>query len=367
MLDKSKLAELAARAKRDVDVGLEFGGVEGCSLAVGYQGEIVFAEAFGAAKVDTPMVIMSPTKTIMEASLWLLYSRNGVSPSDRVIDYVPEFGSGGKYTITLEMISTHTSALARQQIWHPEHADKGKRLQAFRAWTTDGKPGTFYEYNIGSGNWVLAEVVERVTGTSYCSFLKQEVLEPLGLADIRKVSLGEPETLQQLALAPLNCAGGWSPDPAKRTPVPLSYDTAFARSIGVPGSGAVGTPSGVALLYQAYLHNPKNLWNAGILDDARSNVRVRMPDPVGRPIVRTLSFHLAGDPAERYGERSLFGSLVSPATFGHQGQGGQIAWADPVTGISFCYLTNTIVFPPGGCFHPRARELSTIAAEVVSQ
>ena len=121
------------------------------------------------------------------------------------------------------------------------------------------------------------------------------------------------------------------------------------------------------VLYQAYLHNPKSLWDSKILDDARSNIRVRMLDPAGRPIVRTLSFHLAGDPAERYGERSLFGSLVSPATFGHQGQGGQIAWADPVTGISFCYLTNTIVFPPGGCFHPRARELSTLAAEVVSR
>ena len=26
--------------------------------------------------------------------------------------------------------------------------------------------------------------------------------------------------------------------------------------------------------------------------------------------------------------------------FGHNGAGGQIAWADPVTGLSFCYLTN---------------------------
>lgn len=29
--------------------------------------------------------------------------------------------------------------------------------------------------------------------------------------------------------------------------------------------------------------------------------------------------------------------------------------------VSFGYLTNTIVFPPGGTYHPRARELSQLA------
>jgi CubicO group peptidase (beta-lactamase class C family) len=34
------------------------------------------------------------------------------------------------------------------------------------------------------------------------------------------------------------------------------------------------------------------------------------------------------------------GKTVSPRAFGHNGAGGQIAWADPETGLSFCYLTN---------------------------
>jgi CubicO group peptidase (beta-lactamase class C family) len=34
------------------------------------------------------------------------------------------------------------------------------------------------------------------------------------------------------------------------------------------------------------------------------------------------------------------GKTVSPAAFGHNGAGGQIAWADPATGLSFVYLTN---------------------------
>ena len=32
------------------------------------------------------------------------------------------------------------------------------------------------------------------------------------------------------------------------------------------------------------------------------------------------------------------GRAVSPRAFGHNGAAGQIAWADPATGLSFCYL-----------------------------
>jgi CubicO group peptidase (beta-lactamase class C family) len=34
-----------------------------------------------------------------------------------------------------------------------------------------------------------------------------------------------------------------------------------------------------------------------------------------------------------------FGSTASPKAFGHGGAGGQIAWGDPVSGISLGYCT----------------------------
>ena len=34
------------------------------------------------------------------------------------------------------------------------------------------------------------------------------------------------------------------------------------------------------------------------------------------------------------------GRTVSPRAVGHNGAGGQIAWADPATGLSFAYVTN---------------------------
>ena len=71
---------------------------------------------------------------------------------------------------------------------------------------------------------------------------------------------------------------------------------------------------------------------------ASSEVLNRFPTELGVPANRTLGLVVAGDD----GQSALrgMGHTVSPSAFGHNGAGGQIAWADPATGLSFVYLTN---------------------------
>lgn len=157
---------------------------------------------------------------------------------------------------------------------------------------------------------------------------------------------------------------GYVPDPAFEQPMLLGYSTLRGLALGNPGSGAVGTARGIALLWQEYLHNRKGLFDPDLLARAREEVRVDFNDTLGRPMRRSLSFVLAGDPEDRWSERSFFGSRVSPQSFGHQGQGGQVAWADPESGLSFAFLSNTVTFPPGGFYHPRGGELSNLAAVI---
>ena len=56
------------------------------------------------------------------------------------------------------------------------------------------------------------------------------------------------------------------------------------------------------------------------------------------PANRALSIVVAGDD----GQSSMrgMGHTVSPRAFGHNGAGGQIAYADPANGTSFCWFTN---------------------------
>jgi CubicO group peptidase (beta-lactamase class C family) len=61
-------------------------------------------------------------------------------------------------------------------------------------------------------------------------------------------------------------------------------------------------------------------------------------DPVFRKGVhRGLGIVIAGDADRTY---RGFGHTNSELAFGHNGAGGQLAWADPATGLSLGYCTN---------------------------
>ena len=60
------------------------------------------------------------------------------------------------------------------------------------------------------------------------------------------------------------------------------------------------------------------------------------------PMHRGLGPHSRGHTASIRG----LGSIASPATFGHGGVGSSYCWADPDTGLSFAYLSNSRVPDP---------------------
>ena len=81
------------------------------------------------------------------------------------------------------------------------------------------------------------------------------------------------------------------------------------------------------------------VWKPEILEDATSRVRNTKPDRWTRvPANRALGVVIAGDDAKA--NLRGFGHTQSPRTFGHNGAGGQVAWADPESGLSFAYVTN---------------------------
>jgi CubicO group peptidase (beta-lactamase class C family) len=73
-----------------------------------------------------------------------------------------------------------------------------------------------------------------------------------------------------------------------------------------------------------------------------------------------LGFETSGDDEKR--DMRIGYGATSPGTFGHSGAGGQVAWADPATGLSFVFLTNNFDanFPRQ---YRREAVLSRLAAE----
>jgi CubicO group peptidase (beta-lactamase class C family) len=68
----------------------------------------------------------------------------------------------------------------------------------------------------------------------------------------------------------------------------------------------------------------------------------RVDGNMGMPMHRGLGPHVRGTTETIRG----LGSLASPRTFGHGGVGSSYCWADPDSGVSFAYLTNSRVPDP---------------------
>jgi CubicO group peptidase (beta-lactamase class C family) len=344
-LDTAAVDALLERARREIDAGL----VPACQVALGLDGKVVVHESFGDCDLDTRFTIFSATKAFVASVVWQLIGEGVVDPSHRVADYLPSFGNKGKEDITVEQVMLHTSGFPRAPLGPGSWETHEGRAQAFAAWRCNWEPGTRFEYHPTSAHWVLAEIIYAVTGEEHTAALRRRVVDPLGLTGF---ALGVAEDDNE-GIAPLTLTGEEAtPDELEaalgiRTldvgevtdDALLSLNSPAARAVGLPGGGGVSTAADVAAFYQALLHDPLGLWDPTVLHDVKTVVRNTFPDPMlGHPANRTLGLIQAGD--DGLSNVRGMGRTVSPLAFGHNGAAGQIAWADPATGLSFCYLTN---------------------------
>jgi CubicO group peptidase (beta-lactamase class C family) len=123
-------------------------------------------------------------------------------------------------------------------------------------------------------------------------------------------------------------------------------NAAFRRA-GTPGGGGYATARGMAAFYQMLVQGGK-LNGTRLLSPrmvayvTRSFTGDRVDGYMGMPMHRGLGPHVRGLTETIRG----LGSLASPRTFGHGGVGSSYCWADPDSGVSFAYLTNSRVPDP---------------------
>jgi CubicO group peptidase (beta-lactamase class C family) len=317
------------------------GSTPACQLAVGRDGDIVCFETFGAATDDSRFLVFSATKPIVASAVWLLIGEGLLDPSRPVAHYIPEFATNGKQVVTVEQVLLHTSGFPNAPMDAIEGGDTVTRVKRFTEWKLEWEPGSRFEYHGLSAHWVLAELIERLSGHDFRDYIETRVCAPNGLPRVLGL---QPEEQDNIAACVLL---GQVPADSSLPPVdPMSLDNPAARAAGVPGGGAIMTAATMARFYQALLHDsnrvwPNRVWDAGVLHDSKTNVRCTFPDPlmhVGAN--RTLGLVLAGDDGLHQFRYGMFGKDNSPGSFGHAGAFCQIAWADPATGISFSFVKN---------------------------
>ena len=346
-IDPDKLELLVQRVAQDVNDGV----LPAAQMAIARHGKIAALRTFGAATDNALFNVFSSTKAITSAAGWLLIQDSKLSIDERVCDIVPQFGTHGKDVIKVEWLFTHTAGFPNAPFAPLDWQDSAKRNARYAAWRPNWEPNTRYEYHPTSSMWVIAEIIERRSDMEFADFVRSRIADPLGLTDLW---LGCPREQHHRiapvmhcneAMTPAELSAAGLPPPVEGGEVTEEFLTAFNRTdyrqVPVPGAGGITSAAELALFYQALVNNGRALdgtqvWREDTLAHALE-VRNNFADLMGIPVNRALGVVIAGD--ERRAGRG-FGHTNSPAAFGHGGAGGQIAWADPATGISFAYCTN---------------------------
>jgi CubicO group peptidase (beta-lactamase class C family) len=336
--------------------------IAGAGIAIGRHGKMLEPRVFGrhrpdmsspAMSDDAIFLIASPTKPIAVTALMMLVERGQIELDDLVVEFVPEFAPHGKDKIRLRHLMTHTSGLPDQLSENiklrSEHAPLDAFVRGVCQLKPDFAPGTAVQYQ-SMGILMLAEVLRRVAGKPLADFLRDELFQPLGLAD---TALGAPD-------------GWWTGSPAKagriahvrldaqQIDTDWNWNTRYWRSLGAPWGGLLTTPHEFAVICQFFLDSLKGegptqrlgKGDFGFGQRSASNPpqRATILSPAAARAMTTNQLQaMPAVPEEDRRTRpwglgwrlnwpshsANFGDLLGPRAFGHWGATGTLVWIDP--------------------------------------
>lgn len=357
------LSELDERVRR----AHEEEGLPACQYALAIDGQLVASQTLGAGD-DARFVGFSIAKSLSAGTIVHLLARGVLRLEDTAATWIPEFRRDGFDEVTVEHLLTHRAGFPNAPMRALEARTREARGQRYAAWRLDWAPGEGYCYHPTSAHWVLSDIALEVTGQAFDALAKEHVLEPLGIDDL---SLGAPID-EQDDIQPVTMVGGDVAEalaigdlfPEASPEILVEFADPAVLAVGVPGAGLVATAASLVQWMSAWLTRSSTPWTPEWVEDMTGNVRVGDQDPITNVAAnRTLGFVVAGDD----GAQALreLAPTVGPRTFVTSGLGGQVAWADPDTGIAFAFLTSGINHDVVVSWK-RGYELSDLAARCAS-
>jgi CubicO group peptidase (beta-lactamase class C family) len=321
--------------------GIDRGLHPGALLYASVDGKPVADLAVGEARAGTPMrpdsmvIWFSMTKPTVAVSIAQQWERGALELDDPVVRHIPEFGVQGKDVITVRHLLTHTAGIRGgdaitstapgTKYWDEIVAG----ICAVRR-EPNWEPGKRAGYHLTCGMTILAEIVRRIDGRRFETYVREEVFEPLGMDDCW---VGMPPD----AIEHYGEGLGTMHGTATGTPIPLDgFDAPDVLARCVPGGGGRGPVRQLGRLYEALLRR-------GELDGRR----VLMPQTVEaitahhRVGLRDETFHVVCDWGLGFAvDAYATGRHASPRAFGHGGALSAISFADPEHGLVAVVQTN---------------------------
>jgi len=157
---------------------------------------VILSKGFGSANLEwnvpntpgTKFRLGSVTKQFTAAAILLLAERGKLALEDPVKKHWPDAPAAWD-AITIYHLLTHTSGIPNftnypeyMQTWKFAPTTSEKAIGYFRDKPLDFAPGERMNYS-NSGYVLLGYIVERVSGQSYSTFVRENIFKPLGMND----------------------------------------------------------------------------------------------------------------------------------------------------------------------------------------
>jgi CubicO group peptidase (beta-lactamase class C family) len=353
-------------------------GEQGAAVAITHEGQTV-VDLWGGWRdgraqdpwtEDTVTVVFSTTKGMLALCANML-----IDPHAPVAELWPDFATGGKEAVTLQMMLDHTAGVPALR----ERLEKGAMLDAEamaeklareEAFFT---PGTRVAYHGLTFAWTVGEMVRRAAGKTAGTFFAEEVAGPLG----EDFWIGQPEEAEpRFARAIKPKFDPADPPPQMKSAfiaalqdkgsIPQLFfgndggfdpNAAEYRRAEIGSATGVGTARALSRVYGV-------LAQGGGID----GVKLVSPEAVGRMARVTAATHDDATlrQSTRWGAGFMRGTdnrhdpvltsaILGEHAFGHSGLGGSIAFADPECGLGFGYVMTQMGH--GVLLNPRGQSL----------
>ncbi|HVM88719.1 MAG TPA: serine hydrolase [Puia sp.] len=164
------------------------------TVLVAEKGNIILAKGYGYKNIilktlndsNTIFQIGSVTKQFTAAIVLQLQEQHKLSLTDRLSKYIPGYPNGD--SISIEYLLTHTSGIynyTNDTAFMKNKATKPVQpydlIALFRNKPFNFRPGEKFSYS-NSGYVLLGYIIEKVTGQSYFTVVRDRIFKPLGMS-----------------------------------------------------------------------------------------------------------------------------------------------------------------------------------------
>jgi len=328
-----------------VEEGIRTGQHFGGQMAVSVNGERVVDEAVGFNEPFQPlqremrMLWLSACKPLAGVAMGILLDRGLVDLDRPVAEWIPEFGSHRKDRITPRHLLTHTAGIRGATLgWTPRPWEEIIGTLCYIRPEPRWVPGEQAGYHVDSAWYLLGELIRLIDGRPYGDFVREEILEPLGMD---RCYVGIPDELYEDVeeeVATIYDTSSGIPE--------VQEDLTRRESVTCcrPGGNGRGPAREFLLLYEAMhrmTQGEDGILKAATARDLTALHRVGMMDKTFHQTIDWgLGFMRQSDHYAPGQVPYQFGSFASRKAFGHCGNQSTAAFCDPEHGLCAVILLN---------------------------